>query len=174
MPYECCSVSFLFLLILICCHYYCYCCCCCCCCCCCYYKGLVHAISPSFLLDFPPQIRFASVDMELHTTYDPYGSLSIYDVDRRVAERTQVLAPLPEDRFLCSFSHIFAGLQCCPTYQVVEFMTRWLLISLTLLFIDNLQVAMLLDTTATRYHCSFDEYLFFPDLIFLECSLTIC
>ncbi|KAF8779328.1 hypothetical protein HU200_002761 [Digitaria exilis] len=55
------------------------------------------------------QIRFASVDMELHTTYDPYGSLSIYDVDRRVAEQTQVLAPLPEDRFLCSFSHIFAG-----------------------------------------------------------------
>ncbi|KAL6633250.1 hypothetical protein ACP70R_025921 [Stipagrostis hirtigluma subsp. patula] len=55
------------------------------------------------------QIRFASVDMELHTTYDPNGSLSIYDVDRRVAERTQVLAPLPEDRFLCSFSHIFAG-----------------------------------------------------------------
>uniref|UniRef100_A0A0D9VN10 oligopeptidase A n=1 Tax=Leersia perrieri TaxID=77586 RepID=A0A0D9VN10_9ORYZ len=55
------------------------------------------------------QIRFASVDMELHTTYDPNGSLSIYDIDRRVAERTQVLAPLPEDRFLCSFSHIFAG-----------------------------------------------------------------
>ena len=101
-------------------------------------------------MNFPPQIRFASVDMELHTTYDPYGSLSIYDVDRRVAERTQVLAPLPEDRFLCSFSHIFAGLQCCPTYQVVEFMTRWLLISLTLSFIGNLQVAMLLDTTVTR------------------------
>jgi oligopeptidase A len=56
------------------------------------------------------QIRFAGVDMELHTTYDPNGSLSIYDVDRRVAERTQVLAPLPEDRFLCSFSHIFSGL----------------------------------------------------------------
>ncbi|XP_006648170.2 probable cytosolic oligopeptidase A [Oryza brachyantha] len=55
------------------------------------------------------QIRFASVDMELHSTYDPNGSLSIYDVDRRVAERTQVLAPLPEDKFLCSFSHIFAG-----------------------------------------------------------------
>jgi oligopeptidase A len=26
-----------------------------------------------------------------------------------VAERTTVLAPLPEDRFLCSFGHIFAG-----------------------------------------------------------------
>ncbi|PNT69733.1 hypothetical protein BRADI_3g60550v3 [Brachypodium distachyon] len=55
------------------------------------------------------QIRFASVDMELHTTYDPSGPVSVYDVDRKVAERTQVLAPLPEDRFLCGFSHIFAG-----------------------------------------------------------------
>ncbi|KAK4585034.1 hypothetical protein RGQ29_022626 [Quercus rubra] len=55
------------------------------------------------------QIRFASVDLELHTKYVPGGSESIYDVDRRVSERTQVIPPLPEDRFLCSFSHIFAG-----------------------------------------------------------------
>lgn len=78
------------------------------------------------------QIRFASVDMELHTTYDPSGSLSIYDVDRRVAERTQVLAPLPEDRFLCSFSHIFAGLHhciCICHIQLVEFITERSLIS---------------------------------------------
>ncbi|KAF3950481.1 hypothetical protein CMV_023775 [Castanea mollissima] len=55
------------------------------------------------------QIRFASVDLELHTKYVPGGSESIYDVDRRVSEKTQVIPPLPEDRFLCSFSHIFAG-----------------------------------------------------------------
>ncbi|KAF3439158.1 hypothetical protein FNV43_RR17433 [Rhamnella rubrinervis] len=55
------------------------------------------------------QIRFASVDLQLHTKYVPGGSESIYDVDRRVSERTQVIPPLPEDRFLCSFSHIFAG-----------------------------------------------------------------
>ncbi|EXC03912.1 Oligopeptidase A [Morus notabilis] len=55
------------------------------------------------------QIRFASVDLELHTRYIPGGSESIYDVDRKICERTQVLAPLPEDRFLCGFSHIFAG-----------------------------------------------------------------
>jgi hypothetical protein len=58
--------------------------------------------------------------MELHTTYEPSGSESIYDVDRRVAERTQVLALLPEDRFLCSFSHIFAGLPCCQTFYIVQ------------------------------------------------------
>ncbi|XP_057448600.1 probable cytosolic oligopeptidase A [Lotus japonicus] len=55
------------------------------------------------------QLKFASVDLELHSKYVPGGSESIYDVDRRVFERTQVIPPLPEDRFLCSFSHIFAG-----------------------------------------------------------------
>lgn len=55
------------------------------------------------------QLRFASLDLELHTKYVPGGSESIYDVDRRVSERTQVLPHFPEDRFLCSFSHIFAG-----------------------------------------------------------------
>lgn len=55
------------------------------------------------------QIRFASIDLELHTAYVPGGSESIYDVDQRVAECTQVLPLLPEDRFLCSFSHIFGG-----------------------------------------------------------------
>ena len=56
------------------------------------------------------QIKFAIVDLELHTKYIPGGSESVYDIDRKVSERTQVIPPLPEDRFLCSFSHIFAGL----------------------------------------------------------------
>ena len=30
-------------------------------------------------------------------------------VQRRIAERTTLIPPLAEDRFLCSFSHIFAG-----------------------------------------------------------------
>ncbi|KAG5067814.1 hypothetical protein AAZX31_01G020200 [Glycine max] len=55
------------------------------------------------------QLKFASVDLELHTKYVPGGPESIYDVDHRVSEKTQVIPPLPEDRFLCSFSHIFAG-----------------------------------------------------------------
>ncbi|KAM6564023.1 hypothetical protein CsatB_024021 [Cannabis sativa] len=55
------------------------------------------------------QIKFASLDLELHTKYVPGGSESIYDIDRKVSERTQVIPPLPEDRFLCGFSHIFAG-----------------------------------------------------------------
>lgn len=55
------------------------------------------------------QIRFASIDLELHTKYIPDGPESIYDIDQRVGKQTQVIPPLPEDRFLCSFSHIFAG-----------------------------------------------------------------
>lgn len=55
------------------------------------------------------QLRFATLDLELHTKYVPGGSESIYDVDRRVCKKTQVLPPLPEDKFLCGFSHIFAG-----------------------------------------------------------------
>ncbi|KAL6993944.1 oligopeptidase A [Sarracenia purpurea var. burkii] len=55
------------------------------------------------------QLRFACVDLELHSKFVPGGSESIYDIDKRVSKRTQVIPPLPEDRFLCSFSHIFAG-----------------------------------------------------------------
>ncbi|GMP31119.1 hypothetical protein CsSME_00005467 [Camellia sinensis var. sinensis] len=55
------------------------------------------------------QLRFACVDLELHSKYVPGGSESIYDIDQRVSQRTQVIPPIPEDKFLCSFSHIFAG-----------------------------------------------------------------
>ncbi|XP_057492805.1 organellar oligopeptidase A, chloroplastic/mitochondrial-like [Actinidia eriantha] len=55
------------------------------------------------------QLRFACVDLELHSKYVPGGPESIYDVDQRVSKKTQLIPPLQEDRFLCSFSHIFAG-----------------------------------------------------------------
>uniref|UniRef100_A0A7N1A6I8 oligopeptidase A n=1 Tax=Kalanchoe fedtschenkoi TaxID=63787 RepID=A0A7N1A6I8_KALFE len=53
------------------------------------------------------QLRFASIDLELHTKYTPGGSESVYDFDQRVGKKTHVIPLLPEDRFLCSFSHIF-------------------------------------------------------------------
>ncbi|CAH2043321.1 unnamed protein product [Thlaspi arvense] len=55
------------------------------------------------------QLKLASVDLELHTKYIPGGAESIYDVDQRVSAKTLVIPPLPEDRFLCSFGHIFSG-----------------------------------------------------------------
>jgi oligopeptidase A len=55
------------------------------------------------------QLYFAFMDLELHARFDPKGAETIFDVQRRIAAKTTPLMPLPEDRFLCSFSHIFAG-----------------------------------------------------------------
>ncbi|KAK2078776.1 hypothetical protein QBZ16_003616 [Prototheca wickerhamii] len=55
------------------------------------------------------QVHFAMVDLDLHTSFVPGEGESIFDRDRKIAERTMVLPPLAEDRFLCGFSHIFAG-----------------------------------------------------------------
>ena len=58
------------------------------------------------------QLNFGVLDLELHHRFDPSepdGDETVFDVQRRVAEKTTVLPPIPEDRFLCSFSHIFPG-----------------------------------------------------------------
>lgn len=55
------------------------------------------------------QLNFGMTDLELHHQHDPTGGESAFEVQRRVSERTAVMQPLPEDRFLCSFGHIFAG-----------------------------------------------------------------
>jgi oligopeptidase A len=61
------------------------------------------------------QLYFGQMDIELHSNYDATkGSKgegeSIFDVQRRIATKyTPYNMPLPEDRFLCTFSHIFAG-----------------------------------------------------------------
>ncbi|MBT3605043.1 MAG: M3 family metallopeptidase, partial [Candidatus Latescibacteria bacterium] len=55
------------------------------------------------------QLSFGKIDMLLHDDLDPNGDETAFDVERKVTEEMSVLTPLPEDRFLCSFSHIFAG-----------------------------------------------------------------
>ena len=55
------------------------------------------------------QVTFSMIDLELYHRWDPSGQESPLDVQRRIADATLVMPPLPEDRFLCSFSHIFAG-----------------------------------------------------------------
>lgn len=55
------------------------------------------------------QIHFSLLDLELHHRYQPGGSETIRQVRDRLAQTTTILPPLPEDAFLCSFGHIFAG-----------------------------------------------------------------
>ena len=56
------------------------------------------------------QLNFGMTDLALHGGFLPgAGGETAFDVQRRIAEKTSVMPPLPEDRFLCGFSHIFAG-----------------------------------------------------------------
>ena len=74
-----------------------------------YYQKLVAAKnyrSGSMMLR---QLHFGLLDIELHSNYQPGGEESPNDVRDRLAKTTSVLQPIPEDNFLCSFGHIFAG-----------------------------------------------------------------
>lgn len=74
-----------------------------------YYQKLLAArtyMSGSAMLR---QIHFSWVDLELHSRYQPNGPETPEQVRRRLAEKTTVLPPLPEDAFLCAFGHIFSG-----------------------------------------------------------------
>jgi oligopeptidase A len=60
------------------------------------------------------QLYLGQVDMALHAGYDASagesGGESVFDLQRRIAQKyIPYNMPLPEDRFLCSFNHIFAG-----------------------------------------------------------------
>jgi hypothetical protein len=73
------------------------------------------------------QLFFGALDMELHSSYNPGSSQTEegkdgkqqqtqtkpeqtpFDIQKNLAPLYTVIPPLPEDRFLCSFSHIFAG-----------------------------------------------------------------
>lgn len=61
------------------------------------------------------QLYLGQMDMALHSDYDPVAGEkgegpSIFDVQREVASKyIPHSMPLEEDRFLCGFSHIFAG-----------------------------------------------------------------
>ncbi len=74
-----------------------------------YYQKLLAArtfMSGSGMLR---QIHFSWLDLELHNRYQPGGAETVPDVRNRLAKISMVIPPLPEDNFLCSFGHIFAG-----------------------------------------------------------------
>jgi oligopeptidase A len=55
------------------------------------------------------QLYFAMLDLALHRDPGIVQRDRIFAVQAEIAARTTVMPPLPEDRFLCSFGHIFAG-----------------------------------------------------------------
>jgi oligopeptidase A len=55
------------------------------------------------------QLLFGMTDMALHHGYSAASSESVFELQRRISEQTSVLPLLPEDRSLCSFTHIFSG-----------------------------------------------------------------
>ncbi|KAG0177041.1 hypothetical protein DFQ29_005324 [Apophysomyces sp. BC1021] len=58
------------------------------------------------------QLHFAKVDLALHSRFTPPSSPSdptVFDVDAEIAKQAVLVPRLAEDRFLCSFNHIFGG-----------------------------------------------------------------
>jgi oligopeptidase A len=55
------------------------------------------------------QLQLGMTDMALHSGYDPNSDQTPFEVERRILSITSLLPPLPENRSLCAFQHIFAG-----------------------------------------------------------------
>ena len=55
------------------------------------------------------QLHFAITDLRLHSNKPKYQGQEPDQVRRDIAQTTTVIEPIDEDKFLCCFSHIFAG-----------------------------------------------------------------
>eukprot|EP00595_Chromulina_sp_UTEXLB2642_P002449 CAMPEP_0196763252 /NCGR_PEP_ID=MMETSP1095-20130614/3682_1 /TAXON_ID=96789 ORGANISM="Chromulina nebulosa, Strain UTEXLB2642" /NCGR_SAMPLE_ID=MMETSP1095 /ASSEMBLY_ACC=CAM_ASM_000446 /LENGTH=396 /DNA_ID=CAMNT_0042116015 /DNA_START=1026 /DNA_END=2212 /DNA_ORIENTATION=+ len=56
------------------------------------------------------QLFFGAMDIELYSEqYDAFSDKTPFELQQELAKKYTVIPPLPEDRFLCSFGHIFAG-----------------------------------------------------------------
>jgi oligopeptidase A len=57
------------------------------------------------------QIQFGLTDISLHDKFIPTKDSpeSVFLEHKKIAENNSILPPLAEDKFLCSFTHIFAG-----------------------------------------------------------------
>ncbi|RKP13900.1 hypothetical protein BJ684DRAFT_9401 [Piptocephalis cylindrospora] len=59
-------------------------------------------------MDTLRQLQFSNVDLALHAKA-PLDDQEPFAVDKEVSQKFSLIERIPEDRFLCSFSHIFAG-----------------------------------------------------------------
>ena len=58
---------------------------------------------------FLRQLSFARLDMALHDGFLPTPERDVWHLQREVLTTHGVLPPLPHDRFLCAFGHLFGG-----------------------------------------------------------------
>lgn len=59
-------------------------------------------------LQMARQVHFSMIDIELHHRFDP-DTDDVFAINKAVAKKASPLPVLENDRFLCAFSHIFAG-----------------------------------------------------------------
>ena len=52
---------------------------------------------------------FGVMDLYLHHDYQPTHPEKVFEIQQALAKQYSLVQPLPEDRFLCAFSHIFGG-----------------------------------------------------------------
>ncbi len=55
------------------------------------------------------QLHFALTDLRIHSNIPSYKDKNCDQIRREIAIETTVIPPIQEDKFLCCFSHIFAG-----------------------------------------------------------------
>lgn len=70
---------------------------------------LISARTYNSGLDMLSQLKYSICDITLHHDYDPFSSITPFDVWFETSLSTSHLPCLEEDRFLCSFHHIFGG-----------------------------------------------------------------
>lgn len=63
------------------------------------------------------QLSFGAMDMDLYARYPQYEGQDIFDVEKENFKKYGNLPRLEEERFLCSFSHIFSGAYLAGYYS---------------------------------------------------------
>jgi oligopeptidase A len=53
----------------------------------------------------------------IYILIDPSGPKTVFEIQHELAKTYTVIPPLPTDRFLCAFSHIFAGSYAAGYYS---------------------------------------------------------
>jgi len=71
--------------------------------------------------DMLSQLKYSLCDLELHHDFDPNSDLSPFDVWYKICLTTSHIPCLQDDRFLCSFHHIFGG----DHYAAAYYSYKW-------------------------------------------------